>query len=70
MAVTADKYELPLAVEDTGAALARLVGCNPNNIYHDISAKATGTIRGFKFVKVTVDETMENATEKAKQIQL
>ena len=56
MAVTADKYELPRAVEDTGAALARLIGCNPNNIYHDISAKATGTIRGFKFLKIEVED--------------
>lgn len=56
MAVTADKYELPMAVEDTGAALARRLGCRPENIYHDISAKAPGTIRGFKFLKIEVED--------------
>lgn len=32
MAVTADEYELPLAVEDTAAALARWLGVSENTV--------------------------------------
>lgn len=32
MAVTADEYELPLAVEDTAAALARRLGVSENTV--------------------------------------
>lgn len=32
LAVTADEYELPLAVEDTAAALARRLGVSENTV--------------------------------------
>lgn len=32
MAVTADEYELPMAVEDTAAALARRLGVSENTV--------------------------------------
>ena len=32
LAVTADEYELPLAVEDTAAALARLLGVSEDTV--------------------------------------
>lgn len=41
MAVSPDKYELPLVVEDSGSELARKIGCTTGHIYHALS-------RGYK----------------------
>lgn len=41
MAVTPDKYELPLAPPDTAKNLAELFGTTPNNIWAQISHRNT-----------------------------
>ena len=57
LAVTADEYELPLAVEDTAAALARRLGSRGKNERYRRTKK--GPIPGFgtryKIRKVEVD---------------
>lgn len=37
MAVTPDKYELPIAVADSAEELAQMLGVTPRAIYHTIS---------------------------------
>ncbi|RGO78096.1 hypothetical protein DXB04_27755 [Enterocloster bolteae] len=39
MAVTPDRYELPLAPPDTAKNLAELFGTTPNNIWHRSAIK-------------------------------
>lgn len=46
MAVTADKYELPLAVEETSTALAKRMGTNKNAIYANMSRYRRGVVKG------------------------
>lgn len=52
MAVTPDKYELPLAVCDTAGELGAKFGVSANLIQSSISKNQSGRNRGFKFVKV------------------
>lgn len=40
--MTNDKYELPVAVADTAAELARMVGIKPESIYSIISRERHG----------------------------
>lgn len=46
MAVTADQYELPLAVEETSTALAKRMGTNKNAIYANMSRYRRGVVKG------------------------
>lgn len=52
MAVTTDKYELPLYVADNAKELAEWAGVSENSIYVCVSLGRTGKTRGCKFVKV------------------
>ena len=52
MAVTTDKYELPLYVADNAKEMAEWAGVSENSIYVCISLGRTGKTRGCKFVKV------------------
>lgn len=56
MAVTSDKYELPIYVGSTARELAEHFGVSINNVYSSISHKSTGRYRGYKFVKVKVKD--------------
>lgn len=60
MLVTADEYELPLAVRDTVVEIAKLLGRQTNEIYKALSRKAVSqdTYNGFrcKIIKVDIDE--------------
>lgn len=55
MKVTDDIYELPVAVADTAAGLAKLVGVNENSIYVAIRRERT---HGWKspYIKVVIDD--------------
>lgn len=60
-AVTADKYELPLVVEDSAAELAKKTGYKRTNILSELSKteeqkSKQGNARGIKFVRVEVDD--------------
>jgi len=56
MAVTPDKYELPLYVADTVEEIAEKYGLTKKNIYNYVSANRSGRIAGVKFVKVKDDK--------------
>lgn len=60
--VTADRYELPLAVADTGEELARVCGTSPNNVYSTMS-KAKRLGHRCQYVRVEVGRD-ENVTVK------
>lgn len=60
MAVTTDKFELPLAIGDTASELGMLVGVSANLIHSSISKGQSGKTRKMKFVKVDIyDEEVE-----------
>lgn len=60
MLVTADKYELPLAVRDNVGEIATLIGRLKYDVYHTISKKnvSQDTYNGFhyKIIKVVIDD--------------
>ena len=53
--VTRDKYELPLAVDDTAAELARMVGVTTNAVLSGISKARKGKLKKAKYIRVEVD---------------
>lgn len=64
MLVTADKYELPLAVRDTVGEIADLLGRLKYDVYASISKKQVSQEKynGFhyKIIKVDIDEEDED----------
>ena len=60
MLVTADKYELPLAVRDNVGEIADLIGRLKYDVYHTISKNnvSLNTYNGFKYriIKVVIDD--------------
>lgn len=59
MAVTSDKYELPVAVADSTGQLAVITGVGANAIRSHISHKLNGTKRGIKYVIVRIPDDSE-----------
>lgn len=55
MAVTPDKYELPLAVEETITELASKLGERRDNLSSNLSKKRSGKNKGYKIVKVKIE---------------
>lgn len=56
MAVTADKYELPLMVTNNGREMADIYGIKYESLMSQISKKCSGKKLGVKFVKVQEEE--------------
>ena len=54
--VTTDKYELPVAVADSAAELASLVGVKECNIYSSISHVKHGTFGSTPYRKVVIED--------------
>lgn len=52
MAVTTDKYELPLMVEEDSNILANKLGIKRGRIHSAIYNNESGKIKGVKIVKV------------------
>ena len=52
LAVDADEYELPQAVEETAAELAKVCGTTTSNVQNSCIRGWNGRISGRKFVKV------------------
>lgn len=52
MAVTVDKYELPLIVEDSISKLAKKTGVSVSTVKSSIDINQSGTRRGMKFIQV------------------
>lgn len=63
MLVTADRYELPLAVRDSVGEIADLIGRSKYDVYATISKHqvSQGTYNGFKYkiIKIEVDDDEE-----------
>ena len=55
IAVTADKYELPMAVADTQRELGKMTGKSEKQVCEAINKKMNGTRTGVKFLRVDVD---------------
>ena len=56
LAVTADRFELPLAVEDSAVELAMRMGVSRRNIYKKLSDEQRGRIlEGYAVRKVDED---------------
>lgn len=54
MAVTPDKYELPIAVETTLEDLGELFGTSTNSIASAIAKNRSGKRKGVKFLRIEV----------------
>lgn len=55
LAVTPDKYELPICVTDNIGEMARKFKTSNNNISSKISKNHSGKNLGVKFIKIKVD---------------
>lgn len=56
MAVTADKYELPLCIENSVEKLSKKIGVTANAVSTSISRNCSGRIKGVKYIKITLNE--------------
>ena len=54
--VTRDKYELPLAIADSPAELARITGAKPATVASTLSHYRHGRYTRTQFVEVEIDE--------------
>lgn len=55
LAVTSDKYELPIAIEDTAVGLARKMGTSEAKLLSSISKGSNGKTRKIKFIRIEID---------------
>ena len=55
LAVTADEYELPIAVEESASKLAKTLGVSTGTILK----KSSGKINGRKIVKIDIEKGAE-----------
>lgn len=55
LAVTPDKYELPLGVFDSAVELGKQYGLSIAQIYTCISRNQSGTTLGVRIIKVIID---------------
>lgn len=58
MAVEADRYELPIAVEESASALARKMKVTERSIYHSVMKKYSGRNTGVKYIRIEGDKEM------------
>jgi hypothetical protein len=56
LAVTADKYELPLAVADTAGDLGQMLGITKSTIIIQAKMGLDGTRSGRKLIKVPIGD--------------
>jgi len=56
LAVTADKYELPIAIADTARELGERFGVTAKTVISSAYRQENGGINGFKYVKVRASE--------------
>lgn len=55
LAVTPDKYEFPIYIEDSAQALADKLGTTSNVVSSAISKNQSGKKTGRKIIKISVD---------------
>ena len=59
LAVSADKYELPIAVADSARELERILGLGKGTVTSHISKVRHGTLRKQKYFKIEIDDEEE-----------
>ena len=64
MAVTNDKYELPLVQRDTPAELASIFGLKKETVLSEISRNASRKNNYYKFVRVIIDDYIYDYADK------
>lgn len=52
MAVTPDKYELPVKITETAKQMGDWLGVSENSIYISVCSELSGKRNGFKIVRV------------------
>jgi len=65
LAVTPDRYELPLAVCLSADELGRYLGISGRSVLQNMNRKQSGTQRGYNLVRIEIeeDETDENCVK-------
>jgi len=56
MAVTPNKLDLPIAIDDTAKKLSETLKIKEDTIYTGISRNRSGIIIGMKFIKVNITD--------------
>lgn len=56
IAVSKDEYELPIAVADSQASLARMLGIQPNAIHKQMHFARTGKWKWCQYREVEIDD--------------
>lgn len=64
LAVTPDRYELPLAVCLSADELGRCFGMKGCSVLRDIWRKSEGKMRGAKFIRIEVEEDENESVDK------
>ena len=67
--MTADRYELPLAVAESARELAEMTGYGRINILSAIAHDTPGTQRGMKFIRIEVPVEDGESKEQTGDIQ-
>jgi hypothetical protein len=57
LAVTPDKYEFPIYIEDSSSKLAEKLGITASTVIVSVSRNKSGINSGRKIVKVELDDT-------------
>ena len=57
LAVTPDKYEFPIYIEDSSSKLAEKLGITASTVIASVSRNKSGINAGRKIVKVELDDT-------------
>lgn len=55
LAVTADRYELPLAVADSAGELARILGITSNQVSSAVCRQLSGKHRGYRIMRLQMN---------------
>lgn len=61
LAVTVDKYEFPIHIEDTAKALGERLGISGDTVIQAVTRKRDGKKSGRKILKIEVSEEEYNA---------
>lgn len=67
VAVTGDRYELPIAVAETAKELAKMLGVKENSIYKAVHRQKHGLVKGLKkeikYYKIELEDDDGNKSD-------
>lgn len=61
IAVTTDKYEFPIYIEDTAKELGKRLGITASTVIGSVQLNKSGTTKGRKIMKVEVNDEYDIA---------